>query len=327
MDSGEAARKAPGRVPAVLEPITAVMFAIVIGEVVAGLGIAGALTPLRFILSLAATTFGVGTALFAIRGLGRGQLWALRYVQLVVGIQLGIGLLLAFGVHPFFFRLPEPIGLLGAFAAAAALPAVLGEEMTDWAWRADGLRPYVAGAIAVAAVVATAGPVAATSISDPTQVPSDALTVRATAQCRTGAATVTIDVTWSRTDLWPGGPFGHMSDRITVLMDELPPGAPQPNGTVAADFSWTVADRSPVNSASPAVYTAGQAQDFTPGAWAALGEGFDLVIGHEALQAGHEYHVVGTSPTNMPSQFPRRAVIEYQHGDRFTQIVEIGCRS
>jgi len=327
VDSREAARKDPERAPAVLEPINAVLLAIVFGELVAGLGIAGALTPLRCLLSLAATTFGVGTALFAIRRLGRGELWALRYLQLVVGIQLAVGLLLAVGIHPFFFRLAEPVGLLGGFAAAAALPVLLGQEVADWAWRADGLRLYVAGAITVAAIVATTGPVAATSISDPTQAPSDALTVRATVDCRAGSATVTMDVTWSRTDLWPSGPFGHMSDGITVLLDEQLPGAPQPAGTVAVDFAWTVTDRSPGNSASPAVYPAGPARDFAPGAWAALGEGFDLVIGHETLQAGHDYHIVGTSPTNMPSQFPRRAVIEYRHGDRFTRTVEVGCSS
>jgi hypothetical protein len=80
-----------------------------------------------------------------------------------------------------------------------------------------------------------------------------------------------------------------------------------------------------MSSASPVVTWIGPAESFTPDTWAATGDAFLLVIAHDALQAGHDYHIVGTGQTNLPDQFPKRAVIDYRHGDRFTKTVEVGC--
>jgi hypothetical protein len=311
--------------PDALGPVTLLLLAILASILAGGLGMAGTLTPVRCLVSLTATGIVVGVGLLALSRLWGGRRWALAGVRALLGLQLLIGLLLAIGIHPFFFLLPDALGLLAGFAVAAAVSAVASGSFTDWVSPSD-LRSQVLSGLAVVSIIGgSVGSAAAASLPDPTQVSQDALTVRATASCRAGSATVTIDVTWSRTDLWPKGPFGHMSDTFEVLLDDQMPGSPPPMGTLTANFQWSVTDSSSESSASPAAATIGPAQTLTPDNWAATGDGFVMVIAHDALQAGHDYHLVGTSPTNLPSQFPRRAVIDYRHGDRFTKTVEVGC--
>jgi hypothetical protein len=311
--------------PDALGPVTWLLLAILGGMLAGGLGLAGTLTPVRCLVSLTATVIVVGVGLLAINGLWRGQWWALLCVRVLIGLQLLIGLLLAIGIHPFFFLLPDGLGLLAGFAVAAAVPIITSASFSDWVSESD-LRSQVLSWLAVVLIIGgSVGSAAAASMPDPTQVSQDALIVRAAASCRTGSATVTVDVTWSQTDLWPKGPFGHMSDMVEVLLDDQTPGGPDPIGTMTGSFQWTVTDRSARSSASPVVTTVGPAQTLTPDTWAATGDAAVLVIAHDALQAGHDYHIVGTSPTNMPSQLPKRAVIDYRHGDRFTKTVEVGC--
>jgi hypothetical protein len=311
--------------PDALGPVTWLLLAILGSILAGGLGMAATLTPVRCLISLTATAIVVGVGLLAINGLWGGRPWALLSVRFLIGSQLLIGLLLAIGIHPFFFLLPDVLGLLAGFAVAAAIPAITSGSFTDWVSQSD-LRSQVLSGLAVVLIIGgSVGSAAAASMPDPTQASRDSLIVRAAASCRAGSATVTIDVTWSQTDLWPKGPFGHMSDMLEVLLDDQITGSPHPIGTLTANFQWSVTDSSLKSSASPAVTTVGPAQTLTPDNWAATGDGFVMVIAHDALQAGHDYHFVGTSPTNLPNQFPKRAVIDYRHGDRFTKTVEVGC--
>jgi hypothetical protein len=177
-------------------------------------------------------------------------------------------------------------------------------------------------AMPIPLILAMAGPGFAPAIPDPTQVGPEALTLSANARCVGSTASVAIDVAWSRSDLWPDGPFGHIQDMIVVTIDEQQVGSPQPIGTYAAQFTWSVTDYPPGNPGSPATHDVGPAGSFTPPGWEATGDGYVLVTASDALQAGHTYHIVGESPSDPRA---RRVWVEYQHGDRFAKHVEVVC--
>ncbi len=311
--------------PGSLGLVMLLVLVLVMGMLWADLGPLWALTPVRLLLGLIATALGVGATLLAARGLWTGHRWALQAVQFLIGMQIIVTVFIAVGGGPFFYLLPGPFEILIGLAAAAAAPAILSERMTAWAWQSTRWSRILAGLTISAIVVGAIGPVVAQVMPDPTQVGADALTVRASAACRLGSASVTIDVLWSRTDLWPEGPFGRMSDTLTVLLDNLPPGSSRPIGTQFGDFAWKVSDSLPASSASPAVANVGPAGTDTPDTWATIGIPFELVIAHDALRAGHDYHFVGTSATNLPGLYPKRLFVEYAHGDRFSKTVEVGC--
>ena len=155
--------------PDSLGPVTWLLLAILGSILAGGLGMAGTLTPVRCLVSLTATAIVVGVGLLAINGLWRGQRWALLGVRVLIGLQLLVGLLLAIGIHPFFFLLPDDLGLLGGFAVAAAVPVIASGSFSDWVSESD-LRSQVLSWLAVVLIIGgSVGSAAASSMPDPTR--------------------------------------------------------------------------------------------------------------------------------------------------------------
>jgi hypothetical protein len=312
--------------PAGLVWVVGIVMAIVAGAFAGGMGLANELTPIRCAIVTIATIAGGGTGMLTIVALINGLRWGLLGAAVWIGYQAVVAILIIAGAHPAISRLPEDLALLVGIAAAFGVPLIASRPLRWWAVR-PARRSSILLALTVASIcVAAAGQAAATSIPDPTQVSADALSLRATATCEAGSVTVGVDVTWSRTDPWPEGPFGHMSDHLAILLDLNAPGSGAPTGSVANAFAWTVTDLSPQNSAAPVTRQVGAAKDFTPPAWG-TGENYILYVDHEALQAGHDYHFVGTSRTSLGDQLARRLFVDYRHGNRFEKSLQVACTS
>ena len=235
------------------------------------------------------------------------------------------------------------VGLgLGAVAALVAV-ILMGTTRAIGRW--------LAAAITALLVASCLVPMAAGSISDPTQARVPDLSLSVTCTIAPDAQTVTANVafSWRKLDLWPAGPTGGSGIDQLAVYAQLPewiageldmppqPGGPMPPVSISSldPGPWTALSMDPVSqtldgrpvgglittaatAATPADRVFGSGSGSAPGAG-----GINVV--NATLRAGGQYALAWTFERN-PDYAPEKSnremlptfVVEYRHLQRFT---------
>jgi hypothetical protein len=293
------------------------------------LGIALA-TPVRALIGTAAELLGLVVIVLAYQALARGQRWALWYALGVVVTWVVSGVWQAASAPPSTFTIP-----VGAILALILLAIVRG------AW--PELRAFVAasapvsGLLGAALVVSLVAPNVASPLlavlPDPTQATAADLGLRISMTCgrmplspSSGAiqgqeVSLTADMTWRRTDLWPEG-----------LIHAL---APTPDGDSAGFLPegdgtrWLPSDQPTVVDLATG-QTAGWFGSTSPsiGLLPVTSGGMTIGIDQSAIQPGQSiratWHLFPSIDAGTTAAWPLFEVA-YAHLDRFLVIGTVGC--
>lgn len=264
--------------------------------------------PVRALLLCVGGAAISGAMLLVALGLQRAQRWALDIAT------AGSVVVVIFGLY----ELTRGTISLSGFLALAALLAYANDPSRVLGWLAPTAEPR--GAIVVAAL-AIALPLlqpVATDLPDPTQAGPDDLSMSAWMDCaeeEPGGGTVTVELTWARTSLWPGG-IARLDRFGDALVLELNPELASPHGSTHL-----------VDTGNGAVVA--EAGQFTAAADPMLMQlsGPSVIgIDHGRLEPGRSYRATwtfdawsGTDVSNL------QAGIEYWHADRFRTETVIMC--
>jgi len=196
----------------------------IVGQLILAVALAILASPLPAIAGIAACLYGALFSVLAIKGLDRGQRWALRFVQAICFIDIVASIDLAFASS-------QASVLAVGIAVAIDWWIITGVRVPDVsADESVGLRRLATPFAIASLVVAYGVPVGALLAPDPTQAAAYDLSMRVTANCpASGPWSVVADLRWSKTDLFGGRLLPVLNDGIGLSVgrdDDTAPAFP-----------------------------------------------------------------------------------------------------
>ena len=314
---------------------------------------------LRFVIGLAIALAAIGLTLLVTApplvmlgdglALGYGLWWLVRAFSALQAAQrwalwFSIGVLLDFVLYGIgsVVAPAEPGSVtipLGAILAAGVLLGVRSSwpRLTDWVAESPRISAGLAAALVAALLLPAIVPPVLSAALDPTQATNDDVSVRMAMVCEQGdipgssshpqltdvqSVTLTVDLTWRRTDLLPNGIAGLVTNATAIDAVAF---AVATAGSPADEDPWVLVEGKVVDPETGEViggYAAGQpSQDHVPVEMRIWQQGFDI----SPLRAGRTVRASWTFIPSIGTREGPSADVVYVHLDRFMLAGHVAC--